>query len=455
MSDSITSVIGLKETDVDYCREVLRKNKGLDHHLIYVRLVNRGRFCPNCGSFTKRIKEYRTKNIEHATYLNERCTIIYSARRFLCTRCGTTFFEKDPFESQYSGISDKTVENILKLLKEYNQTFSSVAKAVGISKTEVIKIFDEHVQVERKPLSECVGMDEFYFSRHASHKYALLILSLNKGYVIDMRSSREKHRIISYFRSIPKEERDIVKYFSIDMNDNYREAISVCFPKALICIDPFHVIKNLNKALDNIRLRILRLYSDDKRSDEYYLLKYRKELLFKDVPYEKWEEIKHNHHFKYRVSEKRMQEMMFAIHPDLFKAWQLKERYMSFDSEDLSYEQRLILFNSLIDDCISSDIPEMISIGLTLNNWHDEILNSFHTITKKVTSSNGTKRIITTRVTNGPVEGRNKYIKILLNLANGYQNFMRFRNRVMYVLNRAESFARDKLKPTRSHKKRQ
>ena len=422
MSDSITSVIGLKETDVDYCREVLRKNKGLDHHLIYVRLVNRGRFCPNCGSFTKRIKEYRTKNIEHATYLNERCTIIYSARRFLCTRCGTTFFEKDPFESQYSGISDKTVENILKLLKEYNQTFSSVAKVVGISKTEVIKIFDEHVQVERKPLSECVGMDEFYFSRHASHKYALLILSLNKGYVIDMRSSREKHRIISYFRSIPKEERDIVKYFSIDMNDNYREAISVCFPKALICIDPFHVIKNLNKALDNIRLRILRLYSDDK---------------------------------KYRVSEKRMQEMMFAIHPDLFKAWQLKERYMSFDSEDLSYEQRLILFNSLIDDCISSDIPEMISIGLTLNNWHDEILNSFHTITKKVTSSNGTKRIITTRVTNGPVEGRNKYIKILLNLANGYQNFMRFRNRAMYVLNRAESFARDKLKPTRSHKKRQ
>ena len=81
-----------------------------------------------------------------------------------------------------------------------------------------------------------------------------------------------------------------------------------------------------------------------------------------------------------------MQEMMFAIHPDLFKAWQLKERYMSFDSEDFSYEQRLILFNSLIDDCISSDIPEMISIGLTLNNWHDEILNSFHTITKKVTS---------------------------------------------------------------------
>ena len=452
MSDSITSLIGLKDEDTEYCHDVIRTDNGTDHHFIHVRLTNRGGFCPSCHRFTKKIKEYRTKKIDHARFLNERCTIVYSARRFICPECRTTFYEEDPFESQYLRISDKTVENTLRLLKDYNQTFASVARTVGLTRTEVIKIFDEHVQVERKQLSECIGMDEFYFSRHAAHKYALFILSLNKGYVIDMRPNREKHRIISYFRSIPKEERDKVRWFSIDMNDNYREAIRVCFPKVLICADPFHVIKNLYKALDDIRLRILRRYNDDKKSDEYYLLKYRKELLFGDAPYEEWKDVKQNHHFRYRVTEKRMQEMILAIHTDLNRAWHLKERYMRFDSTEMTQEERRERLDLLTDDLISSGIPEMISFGLTLHNWHDEILNSFYTITKKVTLSDGTREIITTRVTNGPVEGRNKYIKILLNLANGYTNFDRFRNRAMYVLNKRESWSAAKLENNIPHR---
>jgi transposase len=454
MSDSITSVIGLKDSDIDYCREVIRKENNKDCHLIYVRLLNRGGICRICGTFTKRIKEYRNKEIEHAKFLNERCTIIYSARRFTCPKCGTTFFEKDPFQSQYRNISDTTVKNVLGLLKQYNQTFASVGRSCGLTRAEVIKIFDEHVQVKRRELSECVGMDEFYFSRKASKKYALMILSLNKGYVIDMRPNREKLRIISYFRTIPKQERDRVKYFSIDMNDNYREAIQICFPDTHICADPFHVIKYLNDALDNVRLRILRMYSEDRRSDNYYLLKYRKDLLYHDVEFNDWKEVKYNHHFKYQVSEKRLQEMILDIHPDLFKAWNLKERYMRFDKADLSEQDRSSHLAKLIDDFISSDIPEMMSMGLTLSNWRQEILNSFHTMNKKVTSSDGSRKSITARVTSGPVEGRNKYIKILLKLANGYVNFNRFRNRAMYVLNRSESYSSDKLENGIPHRQK-
>ena len=220
------------------------------------------------------------------------------------------------------------------MLKDYNQTFSSVARELNITKSECMKIFDEHVQIGRKQLSECVAMDEFYFSRHAKRKYGLMILRLDRGYVIDLKDSREKQRIISYFSSIPKEERNKVRYFSIDMNDNFREAVRICLPNAKICADPFHVIKYMNKSVDDIRLRILRRFKDDKRSDEYYLLKYRKDLLWKDPECNDWKEVKKNHHFKYKVSEMRMQEMILAIHPDLNKAWHLKERYMNFDDSE-------------------------------------------------------------------------------------------------------------------------
>ncbi len=61
-----------------------------------------------------------------------------------------------------------------------------------------------------------------------------------------------------------------------------------------------------------------------------------------------------------------------------------------------------------------------------LNNWKVEIVNSFIKFRGQ-------------RVSNGPIEGRNSLIKKILKIANGYSNFKRFRNRVMYCLNRYAS----------------
>lgn len=455
MSDSITSLIGLKDSEVDFCRDVVTSENGNVVHTISVQLANHGGRCLSCGTFTKKVKEYKTRIINHSVFIKGRCIIRYRARRFRCPSCGATFFEDNPFEQDYKKISSSTVSNVLKLLKEYNQTFSSVARTTNLSVSEVIKIFDEHVQPERKQLSSCVGMDEFYFSRHATNKYALFILSLDKGYVIDMRENRIKHSLISYFRSIPKEERNLVRYFSIDMNDNYREAVNICFPGAKLCADPFHVIKNLNDSLNKVRLRVLRQYADDKHSDEYYLLKYRDNLLYKDVDFNSWNEVKKNHHFKYTLSEMQMRDMLLDISPQLKRAWELKEKYMLFDGDDrITIEERGAHLDSLIDEFISSDIAEMISMGLTFNNWRTEIINSFSTYTKKI-NVHGKMVSTVVRVTSGPVEGKNKYIKILLNLANGYTNFPRFKNRAMYVLNRLEKYSDVRLENTVRKAKKQ
>lgn len=431
MIDFITSLFELKDTDVDYCKEVIKGN----NHLFYIQLINRGKRCIDCGTYTRYVKEYRNKRISHSVLLNEPSTIIYHARRFVCPKCNATFYEDNPFSTQYTRISDDTVRNTLQLLKNYNETFASVGRKVYLSKTLVMQIFDEHVQVERGKLSTAIGIDEFYFSRHARKKYALMILSLNKGYVIDLLSSREKHKISSYFRSIDKNERLNVQYISIDMTENYRNVLKIYFPWAKICVDPFHVIKLISDALDQVRLRYLRKYKADTRSDEYYLLKYQKRLLFKEIQYQKFSSIKRNHHFKYTLTDYQKREMIFSISHEIETAWHLKERYLLFDEENLSHDERSEWLDSLINDFISSDIPEMISVGLTLSNWKEEILNSFYTITKTVTDKNGKKIKKTVRVTSGPVEGRNKYLKIILKLANGYKNFGRFRNRAMYVLN--------------------
>ncbi|WP_369831770.1 transposase [Coprobacillus sp. AF33-1AC] len=66
-------------------------------------------------------------------------------------------------------------------------------------------------------------------------------------------------------------------------------------------------------------------------------------------------------------------------------------------------------------------------LGNTLESWKKEIINSFIKYDNR-------------KLSNGPIEGRNKYIHIILELANGYSNFKRFRNRAMYILNRLETY---------------
>ena len=443
MSDFITTLFGLKDRDVEEHTE--KTTSGVHHYTI--KLVNRGGRCPRCGRFTKTVKEYHTKTMAHSIFLNEPAVIHYKARRFICPSCGKTFYEEDPFASQYSHVSDKTVENVLDLLKEYNHTFRSVAKAVDLSVNEVIKIFDEHVQVQPGSLSEYIALDEFYFSRHAQRKYALMILSLNKGYVIDILPDREKRHIRNYFRAIPRSERETVRFVSTDMNEVYRDIVYSCFPNAVLCIDPFHVVKNINDALNDIRLRVLRKYKDDKRSDEYYLLKYQRHLLYSDAEYDKFHEAKRSHHFRYKISDADKLDMMLDIDSDLKTAHAIKQHYMFFNDKKNSPEEQREELEIIIDKCLSSGIEEMIRIANMLENWEEEILNSFNTYEKYIYKNNK-KTWATVRVTSGPIEGRNKMIKIILKLANGYQNFERFRNRALYVLNKRESYSDHKLPNT-------
>ena len=85
------------------------------------------------------------------------------------------------------------------------------------------------------------------------------------------------------------------------------------------------------------------------------------------------------------------------------------------------------LLETVIAEYKLSDIEYMRNITMTLENWKEEIVNSFHTYDGR-------------KLSNGPIEGRNRIVKIILRLANGYTNFNRFRNRVLYVLNKYETY---------------
>jgi len=395
-----------------------------------VRLRNRGCICKGCGTFHTGIKEYREKKIVHSIYACEPCTVIYHQRRFLCPVCGKTCMEENPFRSEKNRVSDKTVLNILEDLKRYSNPFSSVAERYGISTRGVIKIFDRYVRMERLPLTKVMCFDEIYFSRKRRKKYVLVVINYFNRAIIDVLKDRDKITIARWLRNIPLEERNRVEYISIDMNESYKDVLSLYLHNATVIVDSFHVMKRVSKALNDIRTKVMRRYEKDKQSDEYYLLKYRDQLLYKK---ELSHIRKHNHHYHFPLSENELKEKIKQIDEDLSLAYELYHMYASFNEkefDDPSLAEKEL--NEIILSYRLSGLKEFKDLADTLEHWKKEIVNSFSLVRKK-------------RINNGPIEGRNSLIKKVLRIANGYSNFERFRNRIIYSLNRyaSHSFKKD------------
>ena len=127
--------------------------------VLLVTLTDKHQACPYCGFTAPKIKEYVTKEITHSALTTQKCIIKYRARRYKCSCCGKTYYEFNPFVFKSQKISILTVHNILKDLKDFNETFTSVARRYHVSPTSVSTIFDNHVDIGRNPLPEIINFE--------------------------------------------------------------------------------------------------------------------------------------------------------------------------------------------------------------------------------------------------------------------------------------------------------
>ena len=84
--------------------------------------------------------------------------------------------------------------NILKDLKHPEDTYTSVAERYHVSKATVLRLFDKHVDIMRKPLPMVLSIDEHYFPESDMDSlYCFLLMNFITGEVIDVLPTRRKH----------------------------------------------------------------------------------------------------------------------------------------------------------------------------------------------------------------------------------------------------------------------
>ena len=314
----------------------------------------------------------------------------------------------------------------MRQLLNHTNTFTGVAQNLNLSVTTVIKIFDTYVECRRAILPKIICFYEFYRSRKTTDKYAFVMADFQTNKIIDVYHSRRKDKLDSYFSRISQKERDNVEYIIIDMWDTYRDLAEILFKNAKIAVDSFHVIKHLNEAVINIRLRIMRKYDKNTKSlysnDMYYYMLKKFHYFFVkefDDIYDGLIEIRK---MKTKWDKYEIRKYLLSINSDLKYAYELKEKYREFNLT-ASYNNCDTELDNLIDEFRNSHLEEFRTFGKLLKRWKPNIKNSFIRIDNK-------------RLSNGPMEGINSRIKTILKSANGIKQFYRLRNRIIYSINK-------------------
>ena len=84
-------------------------------------------------------------------------------------------------------------------LKLTESTYVSVAQKYNLSATKVTRIFDKHVNIERKSLPMVLSIDEHYFpNSDYGTKYSYLFMDFQTGIMVDIIYTR-KNCLVDYF----------------------------------------------------------------------------------------------------------------------------------------------------------------------------------------------------------------------------------------------------------------
>ena len=423
---------------------------------IYVYSNKKKGRCPQCNQFSNKVHDYlKPSKILYLDIVGEKMYLIVIKRRFECKKCNKSFTEDIELTNQKGNISLKVKQKILKEFLDKNKSLKDIAISNHVSEDKARNIFLEATKNYPKViknLPEVLSLDE-KATYTSEGMYSPIVNDPIHRKTLDILKSRKKEDLIDYFLKI--ENRKKVKAVIIDLYVPYKEVIKVCFPKAIIVADPFHYTNHVIDALDEVRMRLVHESEENKKSYEYYMFKNRvnKGLLLKSFSETKYElkkkeeqfekyskgnskkkpkdkfndywygkiKIKKNNKFIEITRVERLYQML-QLNDELLKAYNLKEDFLriinNVKSEDIKRELK-----NWIKKCRKSNIPEMISVAGTIENWFEEIVNSLKN----------------DKYNNGFTEANNNVIDKIISVSYGYKNFEFFRLRTLTILRKSYS----------------
>lgn len=359
---------------------------------IMIELPRRMHVCPWCGTETDQIHDYRMQRIKDIASFGKNVYLHLRKRRYVCGSCGKRFYEKNSFLPRYHRMTNRKNARII---EDFRDTVSAsyIAKKHNISVSTALRYFNL-VSYSCKKLPEVLSIDEFKGNADGE-KYQTILTDPKNRKIMDILPNRKESDLIRYFRQF--ENRKEVKYFIMDMNPHFREVAEICFPKATIVIDRYHVTRQVIWALERVRKEVQKHLSAEWRR----FCKHSKALLNKPPQ-------------KLSDEERQKLRIILGLSTRLEHAYYLKNDFL-FLMHSPNSEVAEELLSDWIVSAENAHLPEFYECTRAIHNWSKYILNSFDV-----------------PYTNGYTEGCNNKTKVLKRVCYGVRNFARFRSRILH-----------------------
>lgn len=288
----------------------------------------------------------------------QRVGILVNRQRYKCKECGVVFFEPLDDMDDRRQATTRLIEHIE--TESIKRSFVEVADSVGLDEKTVRNVFSEYVerldQESSRVFPEWLGIDEI----HIIGKPRGVLTDIKRRLLYDFTKERTKAVLDPYFESLDQFDRLAVEYVTMDMWKPYKDAVYNFFPNALVIVDKYHVVRELNNIIDTMR----KTYKEGLTKAQLKQLKRDRYILRT-----------RRHHLK--LPDELLLQTWEGQYPELFQAYEHKEMfYVIFDSASNSTDAKYLL------DKWKESIPTYMrkytgALLTSMNNWEVEILNYF------------------------------------------------------------------------------
>lgn len=206
--------------------------------------------CP-CGFSTRAGYDCSRRRWRHLDMGACKLWLEAELRRLRCPTCGVRTEEvpwarpgarhSRDFEDVVAWLAQRTDKTSVATLMRCS--WAAVRAIIG-------RVVDERLDDARLDGLYHLGVDEISYKR--GHHYLTIVANHDNGRVVWVDWAKRGEALRAFYQALGPQRRAQLRAVSMDLGTNYQAATRDCVPHVAICLDPFHVVRMVNQAMESV-----------------------------------------------------------------------------------------------------------------------------------------------------------------------------------------------------------
>ena len=210
--------------------------------------------CSGCGKRGPRYDVQSPRRWQFVPLWNIAVFFVYAMRRVECPACGVKV-EQVPWGDGKSNLTTSYRWFLARWARRLS--WKETAEAFGTSWDAVFRSVKHAVLwgLARRELKdiEAIGVDEISWRKGQSYLTLVYQIDGNMKRLLWVAQDRTEQSLRGFFEFLSVEVREGIRFVASDMCKAYLNVIAEQVPKAMNVLDRFHIMKNMNAAIDEVR----------------------------------------------------------------------------------------------------------------------------------------------------------------------------------------------------------